>query len=251
VRLQLEYLKAETLLQDAKVMGTIAIFGGARVLSPQEARRRLEAARQAHEEDPKDSTRIADLERAEKRLEQSGYYDVARGLGRIVGQHAGDPGKPHLLVVTGGGPGIMEAANRGADDMGAPSIGLNITLPHEQYPNPYITPELCFQFRYFALRKMHFLTRARALVVFPGGYGTFDELFETLCLVQTRKMEPLPIVLVGEDFWRRAVSFDTLVEEGTISPHDLDLFSFAETAESIWQRILEWHEAAGQPLLPA
>ena len=250
MRLQLEYLKAETLLDDAKVVGTIAIFGGARVLSPQEARRRVEEARHDLEENPKDSALMAALARAEKRLSQSTYYDVARDLGRIVGRHAGDPGKPHLLVVTGGGPGIMEAANRGADDVGAPSIGLNITLPHEQHPNPYITPELCFQFRYFALRKMHFVNRARALVVFPGGYGTFDELFETLCLVQTRKMDPLPIVLVGEEFWRRAVSFETLVEEGTISPHDLELFSYAETGESIWQRILEWHEKTGQPLLP-
>jgi uncharacterized protein (TIGR00730 family) len=151
--------------------------------------------------------------------------------------------------MTGGGPGIMEAANRGAFDAGTQSIGLNVSLPHEQYPNPYITPDLCFRFHYFAVRKLHFLLRARALVAFPGGYGTFDELFETLTLVQTRTIRPVPIVLVGERYWRQAVDIDFLAAEGTIDPEDRELFCYAETAPQIWETILSWHEANGTPLL--
>jgi uncharacterized protein (TIGR00730 family) len=156
-----------------------------------------------------------------------------------------------LVVMTGGGPGMMEAANRGAFDVGAKSIGLNIKLPHEQYPNPYMTPDLSFRFHYFALRKLHFLLRTRALVAFPGGYGTFDELFETLTLVQTRKIKPVPIVLVGEDYWRQAFNVDFLVAEGVIDAEDRELFWFAETAQEIWDGILHWHEANGEPLFPA
>ncbi len=152
--------------------------------------------------------------------------------------------------MTGGGPGIMEAANRGAYDAGTKSIGLNISLPHEQYPNPYITPDLCFRFHYFALRKLHFLMRARALVAFPGGYGTFDELFETLTLVQTRKIKPVPVVLVGEHYWRQAINIDFLVEEGVIDPEDRELFWYAETAQEIWDGILHWYDAFGEPLYP-
>ncbi|MDE2501170.1 MAG: TIGR00730 family Rossman fold protein, partial [Alphaproteobacteria bacterium] len=155
---------------------------------------------------------------------------------------------PHCTIVTGGGPGIMEAANRGAFDVKAETIGLNISLPHEQYPNPYITPELCFNFHYFAVRKLHFLLRARALVAFPGGYGTFDELFEALTLVQTRKMKPIPIVLVGEDYWRGAVDLDFLVAEGVIDPEDRELLWFAETAEEIWDSILRWYDMSGESL---
>jgi uncharacterized protein (TIGR00730 family) len=154
------------------------------------------------------------------------------------------------MVMTGGGPGMMEAANRGAFDVGAQSIGLNITLPHEQYPNPYITPELCFRFHYFALRKLHFLLRARALVAFPGGYGTFDELFETLTLIQTRSIRPVPVVLVGERYWRKAFDVDFMVDEGVIDAEDRELFWYAETAEEIWQGILQWHEANGTPFYP-
>jgi uncharacterized protein (TIGR00730 family) len=154
-----------------------------------------------------------------------------------------------IVVLTGGGPGIMEAANRGAFDVGAKSAGLNIRLPHEQFPNPYITPELCFRFHYFALRKLHFLLRARALVAFPGGYGTFDELFETLTLVQTRTIKPVPVVLVGENYWRKAFDVDFLVEEGVIAPEDRELFWFAETAQEVWEGILYWHAANGTPLL--
>jgi uncharacterized protein (TIGR00730 family) len=152
--------------------------------------------------------------------------------------------------MTGGGPGMMEAANRGAFDMGVKSIGLNITLPHEQFPNPYVAPELCFQFHYFALRKLHFLKRACALVAFPGGYGTFDELFETLTLIQTRKIHPVPVVLVGESYWRRAVDIDFLVDEGVIEAEDRELFWYAETAQEVWKGILHWHEINGTPLYP-
>lgn len=250
VRLQLEYLKPEHQMQQMGVDGTIVMFGGARIRSPESARIELEEARGIAEHCPDDAEAKRRLELAKRREDQSRYYDVARQLGQLIGK-AGNHSRDHrLVVVTGGGPGIMEAANRGAHDVGAPSIGLNITLPHEQFPNPYISPELCFQFRYFALRKMHFLLRAKALVVFPGGYGTFDELFETLCLVQTRKVDPLPILLVGESFWRHAVNFDHLVAEGTISPDDLDLFTYAETAEEAWNHILLWYEQAGRPLLP-
>ena len=150
--------------------------------------------------------------------------------------------------MTGGGPGMMEAANRGSFDVGAKTVGLNIDLPHEQYPNPYVTPDLCLRFHYFALRKLHFVMRAKALVAFPGGFGTLDELFEILTLVQTRKMKPVPIVLVGEAYWRRAVDFDFLLDEGVIAQEDRALFWFAETAEEIWRGILHWHEAAGEPL---
>jgi len=152
--------------------------------------------------------------------------------------------------MTGGGPGIMEAANRGAHDVGAESIGLNITLPNEQFPNPYVTPELCFSFHYFAMRKLHFLMRARALVAFPGGYGTLDELFEVLSLAQTRKIAPVPVILVGESYWRRAFDPDFLVGEGVIDPEDRDLFWFVESAEDAWRDILSWYETIGRPLLP-
>src|ERR1700736_3521267 len=151
----------------------------------------------------------------------------------------------------GGGPGMMEAANRGAFDVKAKSVGLNISLPHEQYPNPYVTPELCFSFHYFALRKQHFLLRAKALVAFPGGYGTFDELFEVLTLIQTRKIKPIPVVLVGEAYWRRAVDIDFLVDEGVIDSEDRELFWFAETAQELWSGILQWHDASGEPLQAA
>ena len=185
---------------------------------------------------------------AERVLAKSKYYDVARAFGRLVGAAGQTPKGPHCTVVTGGGPGIMEAANRGAFDIKAETIGLNISLPHEQYPNPYITPELCINFHYFAIRKLHFLLRARALVAFPGGYGTFDELFEALTLVQTRKMKPIPIVLVGEEYWRRAVNLDFLVEEGVIDPEDRELLWFAETAEDIWDSIQRWYDMSGESL---
>ncbi|MDE2005551.1 MAG: LOG family protein, partial [Rhodospirillales bacterium] len=186
---------------------------------------------------------------AARRLASSRHYEDARDLGRLVGAAGPRARGGRIMVMTGGGPGIMEAANRGARDAGARSIGLNIVLPHEQYPNPYVSPELCFSFHYFAIRKLHFLLRARALVVFPGGYGTFDELFEVLTLVQTRKIPRLPVVLIDRAWWRRAFDPDFLVAEGTIDAEDRDLFITAESAAEAWAAILAWYEAAGAPLL--
>ena len=199
--------------------------------------------------DPKQHKLARRLEIAERIHVKSHYYEVAREFGRLVS--VANRCRPHTskpVIVTGGGPGIMEAANRGAFDVGATSVGLNISLPFEQYLNPYITPELCFSFHYFALRKLHFLLRAKALVAFPGGYGTIDELFEVLTLVQTRKIKPIPVVLVGEAYWRRAIDMDFLVDEGVIDLEDRDLFWFAETAEEIWNGLLQWHDASGEPL---
>ena len=249
LRLQLEYLKPETLLDEQGIRHTIVVFGSTRICEPGAARRNVEALRAAQAAAAGDEAITRRLAIAERILAKSRYYQVARELGRLVGEaceKAAD--RSQVMILTGGGPGMMEAANRGAFDVGAKSLGLNISLPHEQYPNPYITPELCFRFHYFALRKLHFLLRARALVAFPGGYGTFDELFEVLTLVQTRKIKPLPVVLVGEDYWRRAVDFDFLLDEGTIDPEDRELFWFAESAREIWDGILHWYRACGEPL---
>ena len=248
VRLQLDFWKAEDLLQAHGVEHTIVVFGSTRIAEPAEARRRLQAARFALAAAPENEEARRAARIAARVHDNSRYYDVARALGRIVGE-AGSDHALRLVVMTGGGPGIMEAANRGAFDVKAKTVGLNVALPQPQFPNPYITPELCFRFHYFAMRKLHFLQRARALVVFPGGYGTMDELFETLALVQTRKIVPLPVVLVGERYWRQAVNFDFLVEEGTIDPEDAELFWFAEAAEEIWAGINEWYGRKGEPLL--
>ncbi|RMD79617.1 MAG: TIGR00730 family Rossman fold protein [Gammaproteobacteria bacterium] len=249
VRLQLDYLKPELLMQEHGIQHTIVVFGSTRIPEPATALRRLEEARAEAAAHPRSRAAAHRVAVAERILAKSVYYDVAREFGRLVGEAGEGPGDSRLVVMTGGGPGMMEAANRGAYDAGAKTVGLNITLPHEQFPNPYLTPELCFRFHYFALRKLHFLKRAKALVAFPGGYGTLDELFETLTLVQTRKIRPVPVVLVGEAFWRRAVDFDFLVEEGVIDPEDRELFWFAETAREIWEGIQDWYRAAGEPLL--
>lgn len=248
VRLQIDYLKPELTLRKLGVDHTIVVFGGTRVREPAAAERRVRALEKQLEAAPGDAELEHLLAIAKRLRAKSHYYDVARELGRLVGQCRSHDFDCRLLVMTGGGPGIMEAANRGAYDVGAPSIGLNITLPREQFPNPYISTDLCFRFHYFAMRKLHFLLRARALVAFPGGYGTFDEVFETLTLVQTRTIEPVPVVLVGEEFWRRAVDFDFLVDEGVIEREDRELFWFAESAEDVWQSILAWHERRGSPL---
>jgi uncharacterized protein (TIGR00730 family) len=247
-RLQLEFLKAELGLEDAGVRGTIVVFGGTRIAEPAGARRALEHAEAALAARPGDAELARRRDVARRRAENSRYYEVAREFGRLVGRSGEGPADRRLLVVTGGGPGVMEAANRGACEVGAGSIGLNITLPREQYPNPYVTPELCFRFRYFALRKMHFMLRARALVAFPGGYGTLDELFETLCLIQTRTIEPLPVILVGEAWWRRAFDVGFLAAEGVIDPEDLELFALAETAQEAWEGIVRWYAEAGRSL---
>ena len=239
-RLQLDYQKAETLLVEHGVAHTIVVFGSTRICEPAAARRNVEALRAERARAPGDANLARRLAVAERILAKSDYYDVAREFGQIVAEaHAGEKAE-RTVIMTGGGPGMMEAANRGAFDAGAPTAGLNISLPHEQFPNPYVTPGLCFQFHYFALRKMHLLKRARALVAFPGGYGTIDELFEVLTLIQTRKIKPIPVVLVGESYWRRAVNVDFLVDEGVIDPEDRDLFWYAETAREIWDGIQHW-----------
>ena len=249
VRLQLEYLKPETLLAEHAVRDTVVVYGSTRIEEPAAARRCVEALRLALETDPRNTILIRKLAVAERILAKSRYYEVAREFGRLVGSSQDNDGsRSKLVIMTGGGPGIMEAANRGAFEVGAKSVGLNISLPHEQYPNPYITPELCFQFHYFALRKMHFLLRAKALVAFPGGFGTLDELLEVLTLVQTRKIKPVPIVLVGEEYWRRAIDIGFLADEGVIDAEDRELFWFAETANEIWSSILDWYDACGTPL---
>jgi uncharacterized protein (TIGR00730 family) len=203
VRLQLELLKPEMILREHKIRSTIVVFGSARILSPEAAQRQLARAHEALSEHPRDVELKRNVAEAQKRVDMSHWYEEARRFAALLSraQQAGQD--LEYVITTGGGPGIMEAANRGAWECGAKSIGLNITLPHEQDPNPYITPELCFQFHYFSLRKMHFLMRAKALAAYPGGYGTFDELFETLTLVQTGKKRPLPIVLFGKEFWKQ------------------------------------------------
>jgi uncharacterized protein (TIGR00730 family) len=248
LRLQVDYLKPELLLEQHKVRHTIVVFGSTRIREPAAAQLRVLELKTAVAEQPGDEDARQRLAVAQRVLANSHYYDVAREFGQLVGNAGGGPTDCRVVVMTGGGPGVMEAANRGAYDVGAKSVGLNINLPHEQYPNPYITPELCFRFHYFALRKLHFLLRAKALVAFPGGYGTFDELFETLTLIQTRKIKPVPVVLVGEEYWRRAFDVDFLVDEGVIDAEDRDLFWFAESAEEIWGGIQHWHHRCGEPL---
>ncbi len=250
-RLQLDYAKSELLLEQYQVRQTIVVFGSTRIPEPQAASRQVDQLRKRHAGDPTNDRLGRELAIAERVLAKSHYYDVSREFGRLVGLAGKSAIDDTLVVMTGGGPGIMEAANRGAYDAGAKTVGLNINLPHEQFPNPYITPELCFRFHYFAVRKLHFLLRAKALVAFPGGYGTFDELFETLALVQTRIIKPVPVVLVGEQYWRQAFNVDFLVDEGVIDEEDRDLFGFAETAQEIWDGILHWYELSGEPLLPA
>jgi uncharacterized protein (TIGR00730 family) len=249
VRLQIDYQKAELALQARGVEHTIAVFGSTRIREPAAAERRVAALADRLAASP-DSPELRErLAVAKRLLEKSRYYEEARKLGRLVGACYGGEGQSRILLVTGGGPGIMEAANRGAFDAEAPSIGLNIALPHEQFPNPYLTPDLCFRFHYFAIRKLHFLLRARALVAFPGGYGTLDEVFETLTLVQSRTIVPVPVILVGEDYWRRAFDIEFLADEGVIDPEDRELFWYAESAEEVWHSILDWYERSGTPLI--
>ncbi|MBG0793373.1 TIGR00730 family Rossman fold protein [Methylocystis sp. H62] len=241
-RLELEYLKAELLLRRHGVTDTIVVFGSTRIVEPALAESRLAESQARATANPNDAALARQLAAAKRARENSRYYQIAREFGGLVGAARESGDQPRLAIVTGGGPGIMEAANRGAFEAGAETVGLNITLPHEQLPNSYVTPSLCLRFRYFALRKMHFMLRARALVAFPGGFGTFDELFETLTLVQTGKVKPIPIILVGESYWRRAFDVDFLVDEGVIAPRDRDIFRYAETAPDIWEEIRRWGE---------
>ena len=237
VRLQLELLKPELLQQEEGISSTVVVFGSTRIREPKEAQATLDKALDNAEAHPQDELAAVEVERARRLLANSRYYNEAREFARLVSATCQIEGKCDYVVVTGGGPGIMEAANRGAADAGGKSIGLGIVLPGESEPNPYITPSLCFQFHYFAIRKMHFLMRARALVAFPGGFGTMDELFETLTLLQTRKIDPVPVLLFGRSYWEKIIDFREMVMEGTISPRDLALFSYVETAQEAWDVI--------------
>jgi len=247
VRVQLELLKPELIQREQGIESTIVIFGSARIQPPEQARAALLAAQADAARGSGDPTV---LKRAEVALAMSRYYDEARRFSALVTEQSRAHQTP-IYVVTGGGPGIMEAGNRGAHEIGGKSIGLNIVLPHEQAPNPYITPELCFQFHYFALRKMHFLMRSIALVCFPGGFGTLDELFETMTLVQTGKSRRRPILLFGRAFWEKLIDFDHLVDTGMISPGDLQLFQYVETAEEAWRHLAETYGFATPPLSTA
>jgi len=225
IRLQLELLKTEMALTERGINSTVVMFGGARI------------------PEPGGDAWAARNETQKRNLEQSSiYYEEARKFARLCTDYGAKSGHLEYVVVTGGGPGVMEAGNRGAADVGGPSIGLNIVLPHEQAPNPYVTPELSFNFHYFAIRKMHFLMRAKAVVVFPGGFGTLDELFEALTLIQNKRMAPIPLILFGENFWRSVVNFEFLANFGTIAPEDMDLLHFAETADDAWKIISEYYE---------
>ncbi|MEI5679985.1 MULTISPECIES: LOG family protein [unclassified Mesorhizobium] len=225
VRLQLELLKPEMILAERGIRSTVILFGGARIPEPG-----------GEAWAAKDETQKKNLEKNSK------YYDEARKFAQICSRHSEASHYREYVVVTGGGPGVMEAGNRGAADVGAPSIGLNIVLPHEQAPNIYVTPELCFNFHYFAIRKMHFVMRAKAVAVFPGGFGTMDEFFETLTLIQTGRMERVPIILFGKEFWSRAIDLDYLAEQGTISPGDQDIIDFVDTADEAWEIIAEFYK---------
>jgi uncharacterized protein (TIGR00730 family) len=238
VRFQLELLKPELLLNEGNIGSTFVFYGSARIPAPDMADAWSAAATNAEQETS-----------AERRMATTHAAEVARELARLAsGCGCDEEGKKQFVVCSGGGPSIMEAANRGAAEQGRESIGLNIVLPHEQMPNRYVTPDLSFQFHYFALRKMHFLLRARAVAVFPGGYGTFDEMFELLTLIQTGKVRPLPILLFGRDYWKRVVNFDAMVEEGVIAPHDLDLIHWTEDAGEAWDYVMGYYEEHPHPV---
>ena len=248
VRLELDYLKAELKMNEYGIEHTIVVFGSARIVERDTAMKRLEIIQEKIKKSKNDRGLLRELYIAERLVGKSIYYDDARDFGQLVGKSGKTADDCRVTLMTGGGPGIMEAANRGSFDVGAKSIGLNIKLPNEQFPNPYITPDLCFLFHYFAVRKLHFLNRAKALVVYPGGFGTFDELFETLTLIQTKKTQSIPIVLVGKNYWEKAINFEFLKDEGVIAPQDLDVFRFADNAQEAWEHILFWHKEQGNPL---
>ena len=235
LRMQLEMLKPESEQQAQGIENTIVVFGSARFLSPEKAHEALALAQSSGD--------AAALALAERQSRNSKYYDQARLFSRLVTAHskASSPNE-QLFICTGGGPGIMEAANRGAHELGMPNVGLNIALPHEQHANPYVSPSLNFKFHYFALRKMHFMIRAKALVAFPGGFGTLDELFEVITLVQTKKAKPVPIILFGSSYWKRLFNFEVLIEEGAISPEDLDLLTYVDDPQDAWDAIKRFYD---------
>ena len=245
VRLQLELLKPELRLQEQGITSTVVVFGSTRTVERSEIQSVVTGLEGKLAATPGDRSIASQLEITRRLLAKARYYDEAREFARLVSSACQVEGRCDYVIVTGGGPGIMEAANRGAYDAGAKTIGLNITLPLEQVPNPYITPDLCFLFHYFAIRKMHFLMRAKAMVAFPGGYGTMDELFEALTLVQTGKVKNLPVILFGKEFWTRAINFEFLRDEGVIAPEDIDLFCYAETAQEAWDKIQELNRKRG------
>ncbi|MDD2773509.1 MAG: TIGR00730 family Rossman fold protein [Elusimicrobiales bacterium] len=238
LRLQLELMKPEFILKESNITSTIVCFGSARIWSKEDALARIAAVSKACRLDPKNPQLCNKLASVKRLLKMCKFYEIGREFGRIVAQE----GQGRFLIVTGGGPGIMEAANRGAYEGGAKSIGLNITLPMEQGPNPYVSPEFAFRFHYFAIRKMHFMMRAKALVVYPGGFGTFDELFEALTLVQTGKKHHFPVILVGRKYWTDIINWDAIARYGVISKEDLKLFHFAETAREAWKVISDFYK---------
>ena len=242
VRMQLELLKTETLLRDSNVKRTVVVFGGTQIVPQEQAEARLREAQLAAKKSPADKQTARAVTRAERILAKSHFYEEARQFSRLVSTACQVEGRCDFVIITGGGPGTMEAANRGAFELGAKSIGLNIDLPHEQEPNPYITPDLCFQFHYFAMRKFHFILRAAALVVFPGGFGTLDELFDTLCLRQTRRMQEIPVILYGQEYWDSIIDFQKMADEGVVADEDLKLIRYAESPEQAWQIIADFHK---------
>ena len=237
IRVGLELLKPELIQREEGIRSTIVVFGSARIQEPAVMEQALRKAEEEARQFPNDHEKQRKVAIAKRQVTLSTYYDVAREFARLVSSTCQIDGRCEYVIVTGGGPGLMEAANRGAADIQAKTIGLNISLPHEQNPNPYVTPSLSFQFRYVALRKMHFLIRAKALVAFPGGFGTLDELFETLTLLQTGKTDHVMVILVGRAFWERLINWEYLVENGLIAPNDLNLFHYAETAQEAWELI--------------
>ncbi len=240
-RMELEFLKPEIGFRDQGVRSTIVTFGSTRIVEPKAAQDQLDHARAMLADTPRDPRRRRAVQRAERLLAKAKYWDMAREFARVVSSASQKGDVCDYVILTGAGPGIMEAANRGAWEVGAKSAGLNIHLPMEQVPNPYVTPELCFQFRYFALRKFHFLLRAKALAVFPGGFGTIDELFDALTLRQTHRMQEIPIILFGREYWEKAIDFEFLADEGAIDDSDLDLFRYAESAQEAWDIIRKFH----------
>ena len=247
VRMLLELNKPELAFLENAITSTVIIFGGTQIVERTAAERRLSQARRNLQAAPAEARLKRDVERCQKLLERCRYYDAAREFARLVSIDNQCDDRRDFVVVTGGGPGIMEAANRGAFDVGCQSIGLNIKLPAEQQPNPFITPELCFQFKYFALRKFHFILRAAAVVLFPGGFGTLDEMFETLTLRQTHRMQPVPIILFGREYWSKVINFQQMADEGVISDEHLNLFTWAETPADAWQQIVAFHERQPPP----
>ena len=241
VRMLLELGKPEIALHADNIKSTVIVFGGTQIVDRSVAERRLSEAKRALESKTADRAIAREAERAETLLSMCRFYDDARTFARLVSIDNQCDDERDFVIITGGGPGIMEAANRGAFDVGCKSIGLNIKLPAEQQPNPFITPELCFQFKYFALRKFHFILRAAAVVLFPGGFGTLDEMFETLTLRQTHRMQPVPIILYGRDYWSKVIDFRFLADSGVIADRHLDLFTYAETPQDAWQQILDFH----------